>query len=46
MIARHVHRHTPNAQLDRPEFSNFIVSNKTVPKNEQIINIDDLPCYC
>ena len=46
MIARHVHRHTPNAQLDRPEFSNFIVSNKNIPKNEQIINIDDLPCYC
>jgi hypothetical protein len=46
MIARHVHRHTPNAQLDRPEFSNFIVSNKTVSKIEQIINIDDLPCYC
>jgi hypothetical protein len=46
MIARHVHKHTPNAQLERPEFSNFIVSNKTVPKNEQIISIDDLPCYC
>jgi len=46
MIARHVHRHTPNAQLDRPEFSNFIVSNKSVLKTEQIINIDDLPCYC
>jgi hypothetical protein len=46
MIARHVHRHTPNAQLDRPEFSSFIVSNKTVTKFEQIINIDELPSYC
>jgi hypothetical protein len=46
MIARHVHKHTPNAQLDRPEFSKFIISNKNVPKSEQIINIDDLPSYC
>ena len=46
MIARHVHKHTPIAQLDRPEFSNFIISNKNVPKSEQIMNIDDLPSYC
>jgi hypothetical protein len=46
MIARYVHKHTPVAQLDRPEFSKFVVSNKNIPKSEQIINIDDLPCYC
>ena len=46
MIARHVHKHTPIAQLDRPEFSKFIISNKNVPKSEQIMNIDDLPSYC
>jgi hypothetical protein len=46
MIARCVHNHTPGAQLDRPEFSKFVVSNKNIPKNEQIINIDEYPSYC
>ena len=46
MIARCVHNHTPVAQLDRPEFSKFVVSNKNIPKNEQIINIDEYPSYC
>ena len=46
MIARYVHNHTPVAQLDRPEFSKFIISNKNIPKSENIINIDELPCYC
>jgi hypothetical protein len=46
MIARYVHNHTPVAQLDRPEFSKFIIPNKIIPKSENIINIDELPCYC
>jgi len=46
MIARHVHKHTPIAQLERKEFCKFIISNKNIPKTEQIINIDELPCYC
>jgi hypothetical protein len=46
MIARCVHNHTPNAQLERKEFSKFVVPNKSIPKTEQIINIDELPCYC
>jgi len=46
MIARCVHKHTPSAQLDRPEFNKFIIPNKNIPKSEQIINIDELPCYC
>ena len=47
MIARYVHNHTPIAQLERKEFSKFIVSNnKNKLQKEQIINIDDLPCYC
>ena len=29
MIARHVHNHTPQKQLDRPEFKQFLV-NKTL----------------
>jgi len=45
MIARFVHKHTPVDQLDRKEFSKFIVSNKNIGKNETIINIDDLPSY-
>ena len=45
MIARYVHKHTPISQLERKEFSKFIIPNKSIPKTEQIINIDDLPCY-
>jgi hypothetical protein len=46
MIARYVHYHTPIAQLERKEFSKFIISNKNNLQNEQIINIDELPSYC
>lgn len=45
MIARYVHKHTPQAQLERKEFSKYLVTNKNIPKNEFIINIDDLPVY-
>jgi len=45
MIARYVHNHTPQAQLERKEFSKYLVSSKNVSKNEYIINIDDLPSY-
>jgi len=45
MIARYVHNHTPIAQLERKEFSKFIISNKNIPKTEIITNIDDLPSY-
>jgi hypothetical protein len=45
MIARCVHKHTPHAQLLRPEFSKFVVSHKNVLKGEFIFNIDTLPCY-
>jgi hypothetical protein len=45
MIARYVHNHTPQAQLERKEFSKFLVLNKNIVKNEIIINIDELPCY-
>jgi hypothetical protein len=45
MIARYVHNHTPQAQLERKEFSKFLISNKNISKNEYIINIDELPCY-
>ena len=45
MIARCVHNHTPAAQLERKEFSKFLISTKNIPKSEQVINIDELPCY-
>lgn len=45
MIARYVHNHTPQSQLERKEFSKFLIQSKTIPKNELIINIDELPSY-
>ena len=45
MIARCVHNHTPNAQLDRPEFSKFIILKNGVSKGEQIMDIDELISY-
>jgi hypothetical protein len=41
MIARHAHNHTPQAQLERPEFSQFIVNS--VDENDIDINIDKMP---
>lgn len=45
MIARCVHNHTPQAQLERKEFKMFQVSKKDIPKTliEKIINIDEMP---
>jgi len=45
MISRCVHNHTPNAQLERQEFSKFICQKNNLPKGERIINIDELPSY-
>jgi hypothetical protein len=45
MIARYVHKHTPLDQLERKEFSKFVISPKNIPKSEPIINIDELPSY-
>ena len=44
MIARCVHKHTPAAQLDRPEFNKFVITKNSVGKND-VINIDELPVY-
>ena len=51
MIARHVHNHIPQAQLERPEFKQFIIeetidsnNNETIKnKNSIKINIDKIP---
>ena len=45
MIARCVHKHTPNAQLDRPEFSKFVIQKNGISKGEQIMNVDEFPSY-
>ena len=44
MIARHVHKHTPKAQLERPEFAKFAISKSNVKRGEPIIDIDLIPC--
>ena len=41
MIARCVHNHTPQAQLDRKEFSQYCVNSKNI-KGKKIIDIDNL----
>ena len=43
MIARCVHNHTPQAQLERKEFDKYSVT--TVSKNENVINIDEVPYF-
>ena len=45
MISRCVHKHTPQAQLEREQFNKYLISNKNIPKNEFIIKIDELPLY-
>ena len=40
MIARCVHNHTPQAQLERSEFKSFLCSE---PTTNQVINIDNIP---
>lgn len=43
MIARCVHRHTPHAQLERPEFASYKVSAPDTYKD--VIYMDIIPCY-
>ena len=45
MIARCVHNHTPQTQLDRPEFSRFAVAKSSLSEKEQCIDLDAFPCY-
>jgi hypothetical protein len=43
MIARCVHNHTPQAQLERPEFKSFEYTKKEIPS--EVIDIDAFPSY-
>jgi hypothetical protein len=53
MIARHVHNHTPDIQLERPEFKKFIVqeyvlherNTKNEIQNTIKIDIDKIPIF-
>ena len=49
MIARCVHNHTPNSQLERTEFSKFEITknafDKGKVKSDDVMNIDELPSY-
>lgn len=42
MISRYVHNHVPSLQLNRPEFKKYIISKINIPKDVNIINIDEL----
>jgi hypothetical protein len=42
MIARCVHKHTPQEQLKRKEFSSFLVNKNKIGQNDPIMNIDSL----
>jgi hypothetical protein len=47
MIARCVHKHTPHAQLEKKEFSKFLMGKNSIAKldKNQVINIDSIPCF-
>ena len=43
MIARTVHEHIPEKQLEDPWFQEYLYDQNTVDLN--IMNIDSYPCY-
>ena len=43
MIARNVHNHTPQTQIEKESFAEFRISKKKIKKGVKIINIDKLP---
>jgi hypothetical protein len=45
MIARCVHKHTPHAQLERPEFDRFSLKSISQSEENSVINIDRIPSY-
>jgi hypothetical protein len=45
MISRKVHSHVPINVLHNSHFDKFKVTKKKIPKEKNIINIDDIPCY-
>ena len=45
MIARCVHKHTPQNQLERPEFKSYITSKNSISKNINVMDIDNIPSF-
>ena len=45
MIARCVHNHTPQAQLERDDFKKFIISKKNISTDQVIVDIDIIPSF-
>ena len=45
MIARCVHKHTPQKQLERSEFKKYIIHKYKSEKNHVFMNIDKIPSY-
>jgi len=43
MIARTVHKHTPQSQLEGPFFNRYIVPRKKVNKKAKLIDVDKMP---
>ena len=44
MIARAVHKHTPQAVLEKSLFANYKIAKKKINNTQDIFNIDTLPC--
>jgi hypothetical protein len=46
MIARTVHKHTPENQLEYPFFKQFMVKSRNMVLDDvDMINVDSMPCY-
>jgi hypothetical protein len=45
MIARHVHNHTPAAQLERKDFSSYEISKSKLKDGDKVMNIDEICNY-
>jgi len=43
MIARNVHKHTPQNVLKKPIFENYVIAKKKINNPEAIFNIDEIP---
>ena len=41
MISRHVHKHTPQAQLERKEFAKFAIQKQNIKRGESVMVIDN-----
>jgi hypothetical protein len=45
MISRLVHNHTPQNQLEKNDFKQFIVNKNTLSKKIKVVNIDNIPQF-